>query len=335
MMHAVVSLLAVLSLALVAYVGALQPGLRFAIAVVLPVASVLVFLAGIVWRVFLWAKSPVPFRIPVTAGQQASFRWLKSSRLDSPSTTAGAIGRMALEVLLFRSLFRNVKAELRPGRLVFREAAALWLAALAFHYSLLVIFVRHLRLFTQPVPGFVSALAAVDSFFRLGVPAVYGTDVVLIAAVGYLLFRRLREPHLRYLSLASDYLPLFLLLGVATTGVLMRYFLRVDVIAVKELAMSLVTLSSPRVASSLHPLVFAHLALVSVLVACLPFSKLVHMAGVFLSPTRNLANNSRARRHVNPWNYPVKVHTYDEWEDEFRDKMIAAGLPVERHADHV
>jgi hypothetical protein len=33
---------------------------------------------------------------------------------------------------------------------------------------------------------------------------------------------------------------------------------------------------------------------------------------------------------VNPWNYPVKVHTYEEWEDEFRDKMKAAGLPVER-----
>ena len=56
----------------------------------------------------------------------------------------------------------------------------------------------------------------------------------------------------------------------------------------------------------------------------------MHMGGVFLSPTRNLANNSRMRRHVNPWNYPVKVHTYEEWEEEFRDKMKAAGLPLER-----
>jgi hypothetical protein len=59
-------------------------------------------------------------------------------------------------------------------------------------------------------------------------------------------------------------------------------------------------------------------------------SKLVHMGGVFLSPTRNLANNSRTRRHINPWNYPVKGHTYAEYEDEFRDKMKAAGLPVEK-----
>ena len=32
-----------------------------------------------------------------------------------------------------------------------------------------------------------------------------------------------------------------------------------------------------------------------------------------------------------PWNYPVKVHTYEEWEDEFHDKIEAAGLPVERN----
>jgi hypothetical protein len=69
--------------------------------------------------------------------------------------------------------------------------------------------------------------------------------------------------------------------------------------------------------------------LVCALAAYLPFSKLMHMGGVFLSPTRNLANNSRSVRHINPWNAPVKTHTYAEWEDEFRDKMLAAGIPVE------
>ena len=75
---------------------------------------------------------------------------------------------------------------------------------------------------------------------------------------------------------------------------------------------------------------FVHLALVSTLAAYFPFSKLVHMGGVFLSPTRNLANNNRMKRHINPWNYPVKVHTYEEWEDEFRDKIVAAGMPLEK-----
>ena len=75
---------------------------------------------------------------------------------------------------------------------------------------------------------------------------------------------------------------------------------------------------------------YIHLCFVFILMAWLPFSKLMHMGGVFMSPARNLANTSRMKRHINPWNAPVKVHTYVEYEDEFRDKMKAAGLPVEK-----
>jgi len=61
-----------------------------------------------------------------------------------------------------------------------------------------------------------------------------------------------------------------------------------------------------------------------------PMSKLVHLGGIFMSPTRNLANNNRMKRHINPWNPVVAVHTYEEYEDEFREKMKAAGIPVEK-----
>jgi nitrate reductase gamma subunit len=100
-------------------------------------------------------------------------------------------------------------------------------------------------------------------------------------------------------------------------------------VSVKELTMGLATFH-PVVPEGIGSLFYIHLFLVSVLFAYFPFSKLVHMAGVFLSPTRNLPNNSRMVRHINPWNYPVKVHTYEEYEDEFREKMIEAGLPVEK-----
>ena len=63
-------------------------------------------------------------------------------------------------------------------------------------------------------------------------------------------------------------------------------------------------------------MVLVHLLLVSVLAAYFPFSKLMHIGGVFLSPTRNLANNNRSQRHINPWNYPVKTHSYAEWEED-------------------
>ena len=49
-----------------------------------------------------------------------------------------------------------------------------------------------------------------------------------------------------------------------------------------------------------------------------------------MSPTRNLTNNNRIERYVNPWNPTVKLHTYEEWEDEFRDVMKAAGMPLDK-----
>jgi hypothetical protein len=56
----------------------------------------------------------------------------------------------------------------------------------------------------------------------------------------------------------------------------------------------------------------------------------MHLGGIFFSPTRNLRTNTRAFRHINPWNHPVKVHTYAAYEDEFREKMVEVGLPVEK-----
>ena len=117
--------------------------------------------------------------------------------------------------------------------------------------------------------------------------------------------------------------------AIAISGVLMRHFYKVEIISVKELTMGLVSFQ-PVVPEGIGFVFFAHVFFVSVLFAYFPFSKLMHLGGVFMSPTRNLVNNSRAKRHVNPWNYEVRTHTYEEYEDELRDKMKAAGVPVER-----
>ncbi len=300
------------------------------LAIAIPYAALALLIAGLTWRVLRWSLSPVPFRIPTVCGQQKSLPWIQSSRLESPHTTAGVLGRMALEILAFRSLFRNTASRLESGpRLIYREARWLWLAAIAFHWSLLVVLLRHLRLFVEPVPAVAIFLDRLDGFFQIGAPVLYLTDISLLAAILYLLQRRLRDPQVRYISLFTDYFALFLLLSIAVTGVVMRYFVRTDVIAVKQFAISL-TIFAPVVPKNAGAWFYAHLVLVSTLAAYLPFSKLLHMGGVFLSPTRNLANNNRMRRHINPWNYPVRVHTYEEWEDDFREKMEAAGLPVER-----
>ena len=296
--------------------------------VLVPYAAFAIFLVGVCYRVVRWAWTPVPFRIPTTCGQQKSLPWIKSAPLDNPSSGWGAFRRMALEVLLFRSLSRNNRARMHDRRLVLGEDRLLWLGALAFHWSLLVILLRHLRLVIQPVPDLLSALEGLDGFFEVGTPSLYISDVVIVAALVYLAARRFRNPQVRYLSLPIDYLALFLLLGIVTSGLFMRFVFRVDVVAIKQFALGLAVFH-PIVPTAAAPIFLVHFLFVSFLAAYFPFSKLMHMGGVFLSPTRNLANNNRSRRHVNPWNYPVKTHSYAEWEYEFRDKLKAANLPIE------
>jgi nitrate reductase gamma subunit len=335
---------AVSVLVLIPWVGVWALDLRVLFGIIVPYAAMATFFIGIVVRVIDWGKSPVPFRIPTTAGQEWSFPWIKSNPIDNPRGTGGVIVRMILEVLLFRSLFRNTRLEYRNAdgspKVDYEWEKWLWLAALAFHWSFLVIFLRHFRFFLEPIPGFVHLLENLDGFLQLGVlpinglgiPTVYLTDLLMLAAVTYLFFRRLYIPQMRYISLPADYFPLFLILALGLTGVLMRYFLRVDITAVKELIIGLFKFS-PTVPEGIGVIFYIHLFILSVLIAYFPFSKLMHFAGVFLSPTRNLSNNNRFVRHVNPWDYPVKTHTYDEYEDEFRERMIEVGLPVEKEIE--
>ena len=328
-MNVLISLAAVGGLFLLGLLGAV-PGMGWIFGVVLPYLAVAAFLGGVAWRVIGWANVPVPFRIPTTCGQQKSLSWIKAQPLENPAGPLGAVGRMALEVLCFRSLLRNTKAELVDGRrLVYASDVWLWIGALAMHWSFLLILIRHLRLMTNPVPAFVTFLEAVDGFFEVEVPVIYATSVIFLAAVVYLLARRLALPTVRYISLAADYFPLFLLLGIGTSGFCLRHVWKTDVAGIKELALG-VTGFAPVVPDSIGPLFYGHLFLVCVFLAYFPFSKLMHMGGVFLSPTRNQANSNRRVHHKNPWDYPVKLHPYDEYEDELRDKIKAAGLPLEK-----
>jgi nitrate reductase gamma subunit len=168
-----------------------------------------------------------------------------------------------------------------------------------------------------------------DSFLQIGLPVLLLSGVALLAAATFLFLRRIFIPQLRYISLGSDFFPLFLIMGIAFTGILMRYFTKVHIAGVKEFAMGLVTFHFT-IPQDVGGIFYVHLFFVSVLLAYFPFSKLMHLGGISMSPTRNLSNNSRVKRHINPWNYPVKTHSYDAYEDEFREKMVEIGLPVEK-----
>jgi nitrate reductase gamma subunit len=327
-----IPLTAVFVLFLVAYTGVEGAGLHGFFGYFIPYLALIIFIAGFVYKVLGWTASAVPFRIPTTCGQQHSLPWIKQNKVDNPNTSTGVIVRMILEIFLFRSLFRNTKAAFNrnaSNRLSYSWEIFLWVGALAFHYAFLVTILRHFRFFTSPVPSCIQFLEKIDGIVQLGLPGIMLSGVVLAAATLFLLARRIFDAKVTYVSQAADYFPLFLIFGIAATGMAMRYFTKVDIIGIKTLTMGIVTFS-PTIPEGVGGLFYAHLFLVCVLLAYFPMSKLMHMGGIFLSPTRNMANNTRAKRHVNPWNPDVKFHTYEEYEDHFRDKMIEAGLPVDK-----
>ncbi len=318
-------------------VAGIGAGMEVVFGIVIPYVALFIFLAGVIFRIVTWARTPVPYRIPTTAGQQRSLHWIRHNNLENPSNLPGVIGRMILEVFFFRSLFRNLRSQSikesgspERRRFIYWSSKWLWLGAIAFHYSFLTILFRHLRFFTEPVPSLVNLVATIDSFFQVYVPDLYMSSIVFLLALFYLLLRRVFDPKIGYISLASDYFPLFLLLGIGISGVFMRYFYRVNIVAVKELTMGLVTFHPTIPAEDIGSLFYIHLFFICVLLAYFPFSKLGHMAGIFFSMTRNMANNNRASRQVNPWEYRVKVFSYMDQENLFRKEMKAAGIPLEK-----
>lgn len=336
-MNVIISLGAVTALFLFALIGVEALGWGYLFGNILPYIAFAVFVVGLISRVIRWARSPVPFRIPTTCGQQKSLSWIKPAYFESPYTTLGVIGRMAAEVLLFRSLFRNTQMELHTDieggpKVAYGPVKWLWAAGLAFHWTFLVILIRHTRFFLQDVSVPIELLQELDGFLQVGVPVIYTSTGIFLAAVTYLFVRRVVVAQVRYISLVNDYFPLFLLLGIGLTGATLRHLVKTDLAAVKELAMGLVSFApvGGETLGQIHWLFFTHLFLVCTLFAYFPFSKLTHMAGVFLSPTRNLANNNRMIRHVNPWDYPVKTHSYQAYEDEFRERMVEVGIPVDK-----
>ena len=132
---------AVMVVVLIPWIGVGALDLRVLFGIIIPYAAMITFFVGIVVRVIGWSKSPVPFRIPTTAGQEWSFPWIKTNPIDNPKGTAGVVIRMIFEVLTFRSLFRNTRLEYRridgEPKIDYEWEKWLWIASILFHYSFL------------------------------------------------------------------------------------------------------------------------------------------------------------------------------------------------------
>lgn len=222
--------------------------------------ATLVLVLGVALRIRRYATVPAPLKIPTT---------------PAPTSRTGVALRMLRELTLFESLFKSNKW--------------IWLFGWMFHFGLLLVLLRHLRYFTDPVWGWVAFLQP------------YGKYASLMMVIGLLglWFRRLAVDRVRYISALSDHLMLALLIAIGATGIAMTFAVGTDVVAVKAFFLGLMWFDWQPLPSD--PLLYLHLVLVALLMLIFPFSKLLHAPGVFFSPTRNQADNPREHRHVSAW----------------------------------
>ena len=219
-----------------------------------------VLLFGLGYKIRLYWKTPQPLKIPTT---------------PAPVTTGGVVLRMLKEVTVFASLFKGNKWT--------------WLFGWTFHAALLVVLLRHLRYFQEPVWEWVRLIQPFGKYAAL---AMLGGLVGLWA-------RRFLVDRVRYISAPSDHLMLALLLGIGISGASMTFVAHADIVSLKAFFLGLMRFDWQPLPAD--PLLLIHLLLVATLMIVFPFSKLLHAPGVFFSPTRNQVDNPRERRHIAPW----------------------------------
>lgn len=222
--------------------------------------AALVLAIGLVYKIVDYSRTPAPLKIPTT---------------PAPTTRSGVIYRMAKEVVVFESLFKANKW--------------IWVFGWLFHFGLLLVLLRHLRYFTEPVWFWVDIIQPFGK---------YASFMMVIGMLG-LLARRFLVDRVRYISTPSDYLMLVLLIAIGVTGMLMTFVVHTDIVALKMFFMGLMYFDVQPVPGD--PILLIHLALVAFLMLIFPISKLLHAPGLFFSPTRNQVDNPRESRHIAAW----------------------------------
>ncbi|MEE8188664.1 MAG: respiratory nitrate reductase subunit gamma [Kiloniellales bacterium] len=200
---------------------------------------------------------------------------LKIPTMPAPMTRQGVVLRMAREVFLFESLFKSNKW--------------IWVFGWMFHAALLLVLLRHLRYVTEPVWGWVALLQPIGMY----------AGFAMLAGLAGLWLRRVMVERIRYVTGPSDHLMLALLAAIAASGFAMRYVVRADIVSLKAFVLGLIYFDWQPLPA--EPLLLLHLGLVAALMIVFPFSKLLHAPGVFFSPSRNQADDTRARRYLAAW----------------------------------
>lgn len=219
-----------------------------------------VLVVGVGLKVRLYAKTPAPLKIPTT---------------PAPIKASGVGLRLAREVVFFESLFKASKWT--------------WIFGWTFHATLVLVLLRHLRYFQEPVWTVIALIQPFGTY----------AGIAMVAALGGLWARRWLVDRVRYISTPSDHLMLALLIAIGLSGIAMRFVEHTDIVAVKMFMLGLMRFDWQPLPAD--PVLLVHLSLVALLMIIFPISKLLHAPGLFFSPTRNQTDNAREARHIAAW----------------------------------
>lgn len=215
---------------------------------------------GLALKIRGYWRTPSPLKIPTT---------------PAPTTGTGVALRMTREVVFFESLFKSSKWT--------------WAFGWMFHAALLLVLLRHVRYFQQPVWTPIVAVQFVGTY----------AGFAMVAGLAGLWARRFLVDRVRYISTPSDHLHLALLLAIGASGLTLRFVAHTDIVAVKAFMLGLMRFDIQPLPAD--PLLLVHLTLVALLMIVFPISKLLHAPGLFFSPTRNQIDNPRDARHLAAW----------------------------------
>ncbi len=221
----------------------------FFIGAILPYIVVPVFVAGMIYRFWIWFRTPQPAKLTLFPASDSTFRGVLS------------------ETLFFPSLFRGDRT--------------LWSFAWLFHAILALVFLGHIRVFTGMIDRILERAGvppeAIDSMSNMAGGAA---GILLLATGILLLLRRLSVARVREISGIPDFLAPLLLVAIITTGDLARFTAPFDLHQTRIWAASLLRFS-PLVPQ--NGIFLLHLLLAQLLIMFIPFSKILHFGGFFFT----------------------------------------------------
>jgi nitrate reductase gamma subunit len=161
----------------------------------------------------------------------------------------------------------------------------LWLFTWAFHATLLLIILGHLRVFTNVDSLLMTFGMSEDAIQTMSSVAGGAAGVVILIAVVLLLSRRMAVQRVREITGVADVFALLLIGAIIVTGDVMRFGAEhFDLTLTREYFAALATFSSVAAMEALQNDSFVlHMFLASLLILMIPFSKILHFGGIFFT----------------------------------------------------